>query len=200
MLQSFDKKKEIAIHAIKKIPLQEAHFHTLIAAITFHVEFQGGKVVTSGIGKAGQVAYNLGTTLSSTGTPSVFLHPTEALHGDLGMIQENDILVLVSNSGKTKEVLELIDHSRDRFPAIPIFAILGNPHSPLAKKVTGYLETGNPEEICPFGLTPTISVMCMNLICSLLVTGLMEAIQFSKEEYAKRHPSGSIGEVIKLVD
>lgn len=148
------------------------------------------RIITSGMGKAGQIAHTLSTTLSSTGTPSYFLHPSEAQHGDLGVMCENDILILFSNSGKTREVLELMDLSRKLNTLINIISIVGVSNDKLNKESNFVLEFGKVEEICPLGLTPTTSTTCMSVICDLIVVGLMKHKEFTKLEYSKRHHGG----------
>jgi arabinose-5-phosphate isomerase len=153
-----------------------------------------GKVVCSGMGKAGQIALNMSTTLCSTGTPSVYLHPSEAQHGDLGILQKNDVLLLISNSGKTREVEELIYLAKNLDPDIQIIGITRNEDSPLAKLADVTLLTGETVEICPLGMTPTTSTTVMTVIGDCIVYGIMEQIGFSKEEYSKRHHGGYLGE------
>jgi arabinose-5-phosphate isomerase len=142
--------------AVNRIPVNGS-FGKAVDIIYRQVHQLKGKLVTSGMGKAGQIAQNIATTFSSTGTPAVFLHPSDSQHGDLGVIQENDILLLISNSGKTREILELVDLARNLFPAIPFISISGNQEGILAKNADVFLYTGNPEEVCPLGLTPTTS-------------------------------------------
>ena len=105
--------------AIKSIPLTDGYAKA-VELIVEKVNRKGGKLVTSGMGKAGQIAMNIATTFCSTGTPAVFLHPSEAQHGDLGILQRNDVLLLLSNSGKTREILELIDLTKALYPEIPL--------------------------------------------------------------------------------
>ncbi len=107
------------------------------------------------MGKAGQIASNIATTFSSTGTPSVFLHPADAQHGDLGILQKNDTLLLVSNSGKTKEILQLVELAENLYKNLPKIVISGNKDSLLAKTADAFLFTGTPKEVCPLGLKPT---------------------------------------------
>src|SRR5690606_17654864 len=121
------------------------------------VHQKGGKVVVSGMGKAGQIGVNIATTFSSTGTPAVFLHPSEAQHGDLGIIQKNDILFVISNSGKTREICELEMLAKNLHPGIKMICLTGSRHSTLAENADVLLSTGEPKEICPLGLTPTTS-------------------------------------------
>jgi arabinose-5-phosphate isomerase len=156
-----------------------------------------GKLVCSGMGKAGQIALNMSTTFSSTGTPSVYLHPSEAQHGDLGILQENDILLLISNSGKTREIEELIYLAKNLYPQIKIIGITRNADSPLAEQSDVTLLTGETVEVCPLGMAPTTSTTVMTVIGDLLVCGVMEQIGFTKEEYAKRHHGGYLGKKAK---
>ena len=156
-----------------------------------------GKVIVSGMGKAGQIGMNISTTLSSTGTPSVFIHPSEAQHGDLGIIQKNYVLLLISNSGKTREILEFKKLSDNLYDGLTLISLTGNNNSPLYKMSDECLFTGNPKEIGPFGLTPTTSTTVMTVVGDLLVVGMMEKIKFTKEEYAKRHHSGYLGKKAK---
>ena len=184
--------------AIKNIPV-DFSFELAINRIRNKVHSIGpnGKVVLSGMGKAGQIAQNIATTFSSTGTPAVYLHPSEAQHGDLGIIQKDDILILLSNSGKTREILELIQLAQNLHPSISIMCITGKKDSPLANKSDIVLHTGDAEEICPLGLTPTISTTLMTVIGDILVVELMKKIKFSKQDYAKRHHSGYLGKKSK---
>ena len=133
--------------AVKNIPVNES-YQKAIELIYRQVHTKKGKLISSGMGKAGQIAQNIATTFSSTGTPAVFLHPSDAQHGDLGIIQENDVLLLISNSGKTREILEIISLSAKLFD-LPLIVITGNPNGDLAGQADVILETGNPEEVCP---------------------------------------------------
>lgn len=183
-------KREAA--AIENIPLT-GNFEVAVEIIYKHVHTRNGKLVTSGMGKAGQIAHNIATTFSSTGTPSTFLHPSEAQHGDLGILQENDVLLAISNSGKTREIIELIDLKNNLYPQIPVIVITGNGNSPLAQKADCFILTGAPEEVCALGLTPTTSTTMMTVIGDALVVLLMGKINFSANDYAKRHHGGYLG-------
>lgn len=183
--------------AIRNIP-SDNKYADVIDLVYKHVHLKNGKLVTSGMGKAGQIALNIATTFSSTGTPAIFLHPADAQHGDLGVIQNNDILLLVSNSGKTNEILQLIELANRLVTNIPIVVITGNKNSELASKANVTLLTGNPPEVCPLGLTPTTSTTVMTVIGDILVTLMMKKINFTIEEYAKRHHSGYLGEKSKI--
>ena len=118
--------------AIMAIPVTDA-YAAAVDAIVERVHRRGGKLVTAGMGKAGQIAMNIATTFSSTGTPAVNLHPSEAQHGDLGVVQKNDIVLLISNSGKTREIIELVDLLHGLYDDIPVIVITGTPGSPLAE-------------------------------------------------------------------
>ncbi len=187
---------EREIEAIRNIPI-DGVVQKAIDLIYDQVHVKGGKVVVSGMGKAGQIGINIATTLSSTGTPSVFLHPSEAQHGDLGILQEGDVLLLLSNSGKTREILELIQLAKNIYPHIHIISITGKKESELCKQSNICLHIGDAEEICPLGLTPTISTTLMTVMGDLLVVETMKAIGFTKKEYSKRHHSGYLGQKSK---
>jgi arabinose-5-phosphate isomerase len=178
--------------AIRNIPIT-ADYTRAIDIIHRCVHQNHGKLITSGMGKAGQVAHNIATTFSSTGTPSVFLHPSEAQHGDLGILQENDVLLAISNSGKTREIIELIDLKNNLYPQIPVIVITSNPDSPLGLKSDLHILTGSPEEVCPLGLTPTTSTTVFTVIGDALVVLMMEKIGFGPADYAKRHHGGYLG-------
>lgn len=179
--------------AILNIPVSE-NFVKAVDLIYNAVHIKKGKLIASGMGKAGQIALNIATTLSSTGTPAVFLHSADAQHGDIGVIQQNDVLLLISNSGKTREIVELVELSRRIFPQIPFIVITGNPKGPLTKVTDIVIFTGNPPEICPLGLTPTTSTTTMTVIGDILVVLLMKKIGYSAQDYAKRHHGGYLGE------
>ena len=149
------------------------------------------------MGKAGQIALNISTTFSSTGTPSVYLHPSEAQHGDLGILQNMDVLLLLSNSGKTREILELIQLAKNIYPHIYIISITGKKESDLCKESDICLHTGDAEEICPLGLTPTISTTLMTVMGDIIVVETMKKKGFTKKEYSKRHHSGYLGQKSK---
>lgn len=179
--------------AVNSIPVGP-EYGQVADLIVRQVHELGGKLITSGMGKAGQIAMNISTTFSSTGTPSVFLHPSEAQHGDLGIIQKNDLFLLVSNSGRTREILELIQLVRNLAPDVRFIVLTGNPDSPLAREADVVLTTGNPEEVCALGLAPTTSTTVMTVIGDILVVETMQRIGFTVEEYHKRHHGGYLGQ------
>ena len=188
MKEEIKKLIEKEIEAIGNIPLDNNYEEAVDLIVN------SNKLVTSGMGKAGQIALNIATTFSSTGTPSVYLHPSEAQHGDLGILQEGDVLLLLSNSGKTREILELIHLAKNIYPNVSIISITGKKESELCKQSDICLHIGDAEEICPLGLTPTISTTLMTVMGDLLVIETMKAIGFTKKEYSKRHHSGYLGQ------
>jgi arabinose-5-phosphate isomerase len=179
--------------AVQNIPVSDS-FIQAVDLIYQKIHIEGGKVIVSGMGKAGQIAENIATTLSSTGTPAVFLHPSEAQHGDLGVIRENDVLIVLSNSGKTREILELVQLTHNLYEKIPLIVITGNPDGELPKIAEVSIFTGNPKEVCALGLTPTTSTTTMTVIGDILVVLEMKKIGFSHAEYAKRHHGGYLGQ------
>ena len=192
MIDEVRKIFEAEARAVLDIPITD-NFNKACDLIYEAVHQHKGKVVASGMGKAGQIALNIATTFSSTGTPAVFLHPSDAQHGDLGVIQLNDILLLVSNSGKTLEILELCELARRLGYPMKIIVITGNPDSDLGNLADVTLSTGHPKEVCPLGLTPTTSTTVMTVIGDALVVLLMKRIGFTAADYAKRHHGGYLG-------
>lgn len=178
--------------AVLAIPVTDDYVKA-VELIIEHVHRRKGKLVTSGMGKAGQIAMNIATTFSSTGTPSVNLHPSEAQHGDLGIIQADDVMLLISNSGKTREIIQLVELARNLYPQLPFIVITGNPDSPLAADANVTLLTGGAPEVCPLGLTPTTSTTMMTVIGDVLVVNVMRLTGFTRADYAKRHHGGYLG-------
>lgn len=178
--------------AIAEIPYMP-DYDRAVELIVDHVHRRGGKLVTSGMGKAGQIAMNIATTFSSTGIPAVWLHPSEAQHGDLGVLQPADLMLLVSNSGRTREIVDLVELSRRLYPDIPFIVITGNPDSELAALADATLATGGAPEVCPLELTPTTSTTMMTVIGDILVVNVMNRTGFTRADYAKRHHGGYLG-------
>lgn len=178
--------------ALHSIPFSD-DYDRAIELIIEHVHRRGGKLVTSGMGKAGQIALNIATTFASTGTPAVNLHPSEAQHGDLGILQPNDVMLLISNSGKTREILDLVALTRRLYPQIPMIVITGHPESELANEADATLSTGGTPEVCPLGLTPTTSTTTMTVIGDILVVNVMRLTGFTAAQYALRHHGGYLG-------
>ena len=191
-----DSIKELIEHeakAILNIPIDD-EYENAVNLIVNHIHKLNGKLITSGMGKAGQIAMNIATTFCSTGTPAVFLHPSEAQHGDLGIVQKNDIFLLISNSGKTREILELVELSKQLDPSLKFIVITSKKNCQLAKLADVVLTTGAPEEVCALGLAPTTSTTVMNVIGDILVVETMKKIGFTIEQYNKRHHGGYLGQ------
>ncbi len=150
-----------------------------------------GRVVVSGIGKSGHVARKIASTLASTGTPSFFVHPAEASHGDLGMITGEDVVVALSNSGESAEVLAVIPLIKRR--GARLIAISGNPRSTLALQADLHLDSAVAEEACPLGLAPTASTTAALALGDALAVALLEARGFGAEDFARSHPGGELG-------
>ena len=150
-----------------------------------------GKLVVIGIGKSGIIGKKIAATLSSTGTPSFFLHPGEAFHGDLGMVGSNDIVLLVSYSGETDEVLKIIPFLK--WNKNMIISITGNPNSTIAKNSEYHLNIAITREACPLALAPTSSTTAALVMGDALAVALMESRQFQQEDFARFHPGGNLG-------
>jgi arabinose-5-phosphate isomerase len=156
-----------------------------------------GLVIVTGLGKAGLVGAKLSATLASTGTPSIALHPTEAMHGDLGRIRPDDVVLVLSNSGETDELKGLLPHVR-RIGA-PIIAMTGGNGSALARLADCVLDIGRVDEACPLGLAPTASTSAMMALGDALAMVVLAERGFSREDYARYHPGGSLGRKLMRV-
>jgi arabinose-5-phosphate isomerase len=175
--------------AIRNIPLDE----NLDKAVEAIVNCKG-KVVTAGMGKAGIIARKVASTFSSTGTAAVFLHPGEAQHGDLGLLNEHDVLIVFSNSGKTREVIELVELTNRLFnQKLKIISVTSHPESQLRNLSDIVLSIGEVQEVCSLGMAPTTSTTAMLALGDTLCVLVMEAIDFSREEFLKRHHGGYLG-------
>lgn len=159
-----------------------------------------GRVIISGMGKSGHVGQKIAATLASTGTPSFFVHPSEASHGDLGMLTKNDTLITISNSGESREMGDIISFSR-RF-GIPMIAITSNPQSTMAQAADIVLLIPNKKEApeaCPLGMAPTTSTTTTLAMGDALAVALLEMRGFTKEQFHDRHPGGKLGNVLLKV-
>jgi arabinose-5-phosphate isomerase len=152
-----------------------------------------GKIVTTGMGKAGHIAAKMAGTLCSTGTPAVFLHPGESAHGDLGIITPKDVVIAFSTSGKTREVLEMLERGRN-LGLKAIIAITSHTDADIRKIAGIVIDMGIIEEPCSLGLTPTSSTTAMLAISDALSLVLMESKKFTRQDYGKRHHGGYLGE------
>ena len=155
------------------------------------IEKNSGKVVTIGLGKSGYIAMKMAATLSSTGTPSIFIHATEALHGDMGVINSNDIIIFYSNSGDTEEIVKLVPLLK--VLKCKIISITGNKKSQLAKYSDSILDASVTREACPNNLAPTSSIMCALAISDALALTVSSKKNFTMKDFAKTHPEGSLG-------
>lgn len=150
-----------------------------------------GKVIVTGVGKSGHIGAKIAATLASTGTSSFFLHPTEALHGDLGMVQKNDLIIAISFSGESDELIKILPHLK-RY-GVKIIAITKNPTSSLAKAANEVILTDIIKEACPLGAAPTTSTTLTLALGDALAVCLMKLRNFSSEDFANFHPGGSLG-------
>jgi len=156
-----------------------------------------GRVVVTGMGKSGHIAGKIAATLASTGTPAFFVHPGEASHGDLGMITQQDVVLALSNSGETGEVLTILPIIK-RID-VPFIAMTGNPESSLAKFATVHLNVAVAEEACPLGLAPTSSTTAALVMGDALAVSLLEVKGFTRDDFALSHPGGSLGKRLLLM-
>jgi arabinose-5-phosphate isomerase len=150
-----------------------------------------GRVVVTGIGKSGHIARKIAATLASTGTPSFFLHPAEASHGDLGMITRTDSVLALSNSGETRELVLLLPHLKRL--GVPLITMTGSANSTLAQASTVILDVSVPEEACPLNLAPTASTTASLAMGDALAVAMLEARGFTAQDFARSHPGGSLG-------
>ena len=150
-----------------------------------------GRVIVSGVGKSGHIGKKIASTLASTGTPSFFIHPTEASHGDLGMIQKEDICLLISNSGEASEFYDILNFIKKS--SIQMAAISSNPESTLMKAASFKLSIPQSNEVCPIGLAPTTSAILTLAIGDAIAVSLMEQRKFNKSDYSVFHPGGKLG-------
>ncbi len=155
-----------------------------------------GRVVVTGMGKSGHIARKIAATLASTGTPAFFLHPAEAVHGDLGMITRPDAVLALSNTGETAELVVLVPHLKRL--GVPLIVMTGAPSSTLARAATVVLDVSVPEEACPLNLAPTASTTATLAMGDALAVTLLEARGFTAEDFARSHPGGTLGRRLLL--
>jgi len=167
------------------------HLDNTFVDVVELINTSAGRVITMGLGKSGIICKKVSATLASTGTPSFFLHPAEAIHGDLGMIVRGDIVLAISNSGETEELLRLLP-SIKRIGA-EIVAITGNPQSSLAKGADFHLSAAISKEACPLGLAPTASTTATLALGDALAMALLMRKGFKEEDFAFLHPGGKLG-------
>ena len=155
-----------------------------------------GRVIVTGIGKSGIIGKKIAATLTSTGTAAFFLHPAEAIHGDLGMVRKNDVVIAITKSGDTDELNHLIPLFKRL--AVPIISFTGNPHSPVAEKSDLLIDVSVNEEACPYNLIPTSSTTATLVMGDALAIALLEERHFSSEDFALLHPGGQLGRKLIL--
>ena len=170
--------------------LAERIDQTFVTACQLMLQCQGHLIVT-GMGKSGHIGHKIAATLASTGTPAFFVHPAEASHGDLGMIRREDLLLALSNSGETEEVLRLLPVLKRL--GIGLIAMTGNPDSTLARHADLHLDTSVDQEACPLGLAPTASTSAQLALGDALAVALLDARGFTAEDFARSHPGGKLG-------
>ena len=180
--------------AIRSIP--DELIGTTLEGVAHLILQCGGKIVVTGMGKNGHIGKRIAATFSCTGTASVFMHPSESAHGDLGMISPNDILLALSNSGKTQEIIETVQKVRESFPSVKIVVITGHPNETLSQLADISLSYGEIIEPCPLGLTPSSSLAVMSALSDALALGIMEMRGFTVEDYGKVHRHGYISKKI----
>lgn len=164
--------------------------HDLVKAVGLLLNCQG-RVVVTGIGKSGHIARKIAATLASTGTPAFFMHAAEALHGDLGMITADDLVIALSYSGKAQELITVLNVTRRL--GIKLIAITGNDHSELAQNADLHLNVHIEQEACPLNLAPTTSTTASLVLGDALAVACLEAKGFSAEDFARSHPGGALG-------
>ena len=155
-----------------------------------------GHLIVTGMGKSGHIGHKIAATLASTGTPAFFVHPAEASHGDLGMIRSDDLLLALSNSGETEEVVKLLPVIKRL--GIGLIAMTGNPDSTLARHADIHLDTSVDQEACPLGLAPTASTSAQLALGDALAVALLDARGFTAEDFARSHPGGKLGRQLLL--
>ena len=155
-----------------------------------------GRVVITGMGKSGLICQKIASTMASTGTPALFLHPAEGIHGDLGMLMKGDVVIAVSNSGSTEEITRILPVIKRM--GLPLIAMSGNPNSPLAKAGDVFLDISIKEEACPLGLAPTASTTATLAIGDALAVALLSRRGFKEEDFALFHPGGALGRKLLL--
>ena len=170
-------------------------FEELVQRCSNTIE-RGGKLVITGVGKSGYIGKKMAATLSSVGNPSVFMHPVEARHGDLGLLQKDDLLIAISYSGETEELLAVLPPAKRL--GVPLIAIAASKDSSLGKMSDFTFEMPIPKEACPFNLAPTTSTTALLVLGDALAMVLLDQHGFTKSDYGRRHPGGAIGRMVTM--
>jgi len=183
-------KKVLKIEAEAISALTERINESFVKAVDL-VFFCKGKIVVTGVGKSGLIGQKIASTLASTGTPSFFMHPAEGIHGDLGMLSKNDVVIAISNSGESNEISQIIPVVKRM--GLPLISMTGNRSSTLAKSGDAVLDISVKEEACPLGLAPTASTTATLAMGDALAVAVLDKRGFNKEDFALLHPGGSLG-------
>jgi len=187
---------DIEMEGIASVRDQLGEDFVRLAAKCMEVLDRNGKIVVCGVGKSGHIGRKISASLASTGSPSIFMHPVEAMHGDLGMLQENDLLLALSYSGETAELNSIILPGKRLGVTVACFT--GSAHSSLAELSDIAVVASVPREACPFQLAPTTTSTAHLALGDALAMVLMQLRHFTKEDYGKRHPSGAIGRAVTM--
>ncbi len=189
-------KRVIEEEARELSKLSERLDHSFVRAVELILNCEG-KVITTGVGKSGHIAQKVASTLSSTGTPSHYLHPSEALHGDLGVVEGKDVVLAFSKSGESAEVLALLPYIK--LLGTKLISVTNNPNSTLARHSDVHICLGVSKEACPLNLAPTTSATLALVLGDALAMVLLELRGFTEKDFALRHPAGALGRKLKLV-
>lgn len=182
---------------IEALRIMESELNISLTQALNLMQSAKGRIILTGMGKSGHIAKKIAASLASTGTPSFFVHPAEASHGDLGMITSDDVIVAISNSGESKELVDILNYSK-RF-GIKLIAITKNPDSSLGKAGDVILKLPACAEACPLGLAPTSSTTATLVLGDILTVAMIERKDFSKAQFNQRHPGGKLGSVLQRV-
>lgn len=182
---------------IEALKVMESQFDDNLSKALDLLQNTKGRVIITGMGKSGHIARKIAASLASTGTPSFFVHPAEASHGDLGMFTSNDVILAISNGGESRELSDILIYCK-RY-GIPLIAMTKNPQSTLGKAGDILLKLPDQGEACPLGLAPTSSTTATLVLGDVLTVALMERKGFSKTDYKQRHPGGKLGAILQKV-
>lgn len=196
-IQDINSAKHTVEKEIEALKMMEDNFDDSLTQALDLLQNTKGRVIVTGMGKSGHIGRKIAATLASTGTPSFFVHPGEASHGDLGMLTDEDTVIAISNGGESKELSDILVYSK-RF-GIPLIAITKNPQSSLGKAGDIILRLPDDGEACPLGLAPTSSTTATLVLGDVLAIALMERKGFSKTDYKQRHPGGKLGAILQKV-
>ena len=182
---------------VEALRMMENQFDENLTKALDMIQETKGRIIVTGMGKSGHIARKIAATLASTGTPSFFLHPAEASHGDLGMVTNDDKIIAISNGGESRELSDILLYAK-RY-GIPLIAITKNPESTLGKAGDIVLKLPDDGEACPLGLAPTSSTTATLVLGDVLAIALMERKGFTKTDYKQRHPGGKLGAILQKV-